>query len=189
MRVGTARGVVLAVLFAGAVLAAGRPVVVCVSRLVPRKGQDALIRALPAIRAQVPGVALLLVSSGPYEQGLRRLARRSGVAQDVIFTGAVAEDELPAHFAAGDVFAMPRRTRRGGADVDQNDIGDLRKGGVERDLVVPPRHFLREEVLDVGVDGKVPRCVNSGQGGENEPNRDDAAKVRDAVTCRLTDPR
>ena len=40
--------------------------IVCVSRLVPRKGQDALIRALPAIRRRVPGAALLLVSGGPY---------------------------------------------------------------------------------------------------------------------------
>src|SRR5688572_31042717 len=42
-----------------------RPVVVCVSRLVPRKGQDALIRALPAVRRRVPGAALLIVSGGP----------------------------------------------------------------------------------------------------------------------------
>ena len=43
-----------------------RPVVVCVSRLVPRKGQDTLIRALPAIRRRVPDAALLLVGGGPY---------------------------------------------------------------------------------------------------------------------------
>ena len=39
----------------------GRPVVVCVSRLMPRKGQDTLIRALPMIQREVPDVALLLV--------------------------------------------------------------------------------------------------------------------------------
>ena len=33
----------------------GRPVVVCVSRLVPRKGQDVLVRALPELRRRVPG--------------------------------------------------------------------------------------------------------------------------------------
>src|SRR5207253_11522000 len=41
-----------------------RPTVVCVSRLVPRKGQDALISALPQVRRRVPGAALLLVGSG-----------------------------------------------------------------------------------------------------------------------------
>ncbi|BCJ51145.1 hypothetical protein Asp14428_26200 [Actinoplanes sp. NBRC 14428] len=41
-----------------------RPVVVCVSRLVARKGQDMLIRALPAIRRRVAGAALLIVGGG-----------------------------------------------------------------------------------------------------------------------------
>src|SRR5262245_44564853 len=67
----------------------GRPVVVCVSRLVPRKGQDALIRALPAIRRRVPDAALLLVSGGPYRSKLEALARAQGVAEHVVFTGSV----------------------------------------------------------------------------------------------------
>ena len=45
------------------------PVVVCVSRLVPRKGQDTLIRALPGDPAPVPDAALLLVGGGPYASG------------------------------------------------------------------------------------------------------------------------
>jgi phosphatidyl-myo-inositol dimannoside synthase len=96
----------------------GRPVIVCVSRLVPRKGQDALIRALPAVRERVPDAALLLVGGGRYEEKLRLLARRTGVADQVRFAGAVASAELPRHFAAGDVFAMPCRTRRLGMDVE-----------------------------------------------------------------------
>ncbi|ROO61424.1 phosphatidylinositol alpha-1,6-mannosyltransferase [Micromonospora sp. Llam0] len=95
-----------------------RPVVVCVSRLVPRKGQDALIRAWPLVRRRVPGAALLIVGGGPDRSRLHRLARRAGVADDVTFTGAVPWAELPAHYAAGDVYAMPCRTRRGGLDVE-----------------------------------------------------------------------
>lgn len=95
-----------------------RPVVVCVSRLVPRKGQDALIRALPDIRRRVPDAALLLVGGGPYRKDLEKLARQTGVVDDVFFTGAVEWSQLPAHYAAGDVFAMPCRTRRGGLDVE-----------------------------------------------------------------------
>ena len=60
-----------------------RPVVVCVSRLVPRKGQDMLIRALPAIRQRVDGAALVIVGGGPYRDDLRRLAHGSGVAEHV----------------------------------------------------------------------------------------------------------
>ncbi|MFV2009046.1 MULTISPECIES: glycosyltransferase family 4 protein [unclassified Micromonospora] len=95
-----------------------RPVVVCVSRLVPRKGQDTLIRAWPLVRRRVPGAALLIVGGGPDRRRLQRLARRAGVADDVTFTGAVPWAELPAHYAAGDVYAMPCRTRRGGLDVE-----------------------------------------------------------------------
>ncbi|GIE76066.1 glycosyl transferase family 1 [Actinoplanes philippinensis] len=96
----------------------GRPVVVCVSRLVPRKGQDMLIRALPEIRRRVPGAALLLVSGGPYRKTLERLARENNVESDVVFTGSVPWAELPEHYAAGDVYAMPCRTRAAGLDVE-----------------------------------------------------------------------
>ncbi|SDJ13585.1 phosphatidylinositol alpha-1,6-mannosyltransferase [Frankineae bacterium MT45] len=95
-----------------------RPTIVCVSRLVPRKGQDELIAALAGVQAQVPDVALLIVGDGKYQQSLRDQAHRAGVADDVIFTGPVPHDQLPAHFAAGDVFAMPCRTRRRGLDVE-----------------------------------------------------------------------
>ncbi|MDI6097993.1 glycosyltransferase family 4 protein [Actinoplanes sp. NEAU-A12] len=97
---------------------AGRPVVVCVSRLVPRKGQDMLIRALPEIRRRVPGAALLLVSGGPHRKTLERLARENDVESDVVFTGSVPWAELPDHYAAGDVYAMPCRTRAAGLDVE-----------------------------------------------------------------------
>ncbi|WP_349268535.1 GDP-mannose-dependent alpha-(1-6)-phosphatidylinositol monomannoside mannosyltransferase [Mycolicibacterium parafortuitum] len=95
-----------------------RPVVVCVSRLVPRKGQDMLIRALPAIRQRVPGAALVIVGGGPYRNSLHRLAHDFGVAEDVVFTDGVPGEELPAHHAMADVFAMPCRTRGYGLDVE-----------------------------------------------------------------------
>jgi phosphatidylinositol alpha-1,6-mannosyltransferase len=95
-----------------------RPVIVCVSRLVRRKGQDKLIEALPEIRRRVPGTALLLVGRGKYHDELLALAQRHGVAEDVILTGGVPAEELAAHFAAGDIFAMPCRTRRFGMDVE-----------------------------------------------------------------------
>jgi len=94
------------------------PVVVCVSRLVPRKGQDMLIRCWPAVRAQVPEARLLIVGGGKYDGNLQTLAARSGQADSIVFTGAVPFDQLPQHFAAGDVFAMPCRTRRFGLDVE-----------------------------------------------------------------------
>ncbi|THA26819.1 glycosyltransferase family 1 protein [Streptomyces sp. RKND-216] len=97
---------------------AGRPVVVCVSRLVPRKGQDTLIAAMPRVLAAQPDAVLLVVGGGPYRADLEQQAARLGVRASVHFTGAVPWEDLPAHFGAGDVFAMPCRTRRGGLDVE-----------------------------------------------------------------------
>ncbi|MDP9497290.1 MAG: glycosyltransferase family 4 protein, partial [Actinomycetota bacterium] len=71
---------------------ADRPVVVCVSRLVPRKGQDVLVRGLRQVQARVPGAALLLVGGGPDAPRLRRLAAEEGVADDVVLTGSVPWD-------------------------------------------------------------------------------------------------
>lgn len=96
----------------------GRQVIVCVSRLMRRKGQDALIRALPKIREELGDVALLLVGGGPYRSVLTQIAREENVEADVIFTGSVATSDLPAFYAAADVFAMPCRTRNRGWDVE-----------------------------------------------------------------------
>ncbi|MFT3715486.1 MAG: glycosyltransferase family 4 protein [Gordonia sp. (in: high G+C Gram-positive bacteria)] len=95
-----------------------RPVVLCLSRLVPRKGQDVLIRALPQIVARIPDVHLMIVGGGPYAEKLHDLADRSGVRDHITFTGSVPAAELPMHHAMADVFAMPTRTRGGGLDVE-----------------------------------------------------------------------
>jgi len=95
-----------------------RPVIVCVSRLMPRKGQDVLIRALPAVRRKVPDAALLLVGGGPSRDRLRSLVETLGLAESVVLTGSVPWPQLPSYYCAGDVFAMPCRTRLGGVDVE-----------------------------------------------------------------------
>ncbi len=94
------------------------PVVVCVSRLVARKGQDVLVAGWPRVLARHPDARLLLVGGGPAEKALRRAVAGRGLQDSVVLTGPVAVADLPAHYAAGDVFAMPCRTRRGGLDVE-----------------------------------------------------------------------
>jgi len=95
-----------------------RRVIVCVSRLMPRKGQDTLIHALPVIRRQVPDAALLIVGGGPYRKKLDELVASTHQQDHIVVTGSVPFSELPAHYAAGDVFAMPCRTRNKGWDVE-----------------------------------------------------------------------
>jgi phosphatidylinositol alpha-1,6-mannosyltransferase len=153
---------------------ADRPVVVCVSRLVPRKGQDALISALPAIRRRVPGAALLLVSGGPYRKKLEALARQTGVERDVVFTGTVPWEDLPAYFAAGDVYAMPCRTRNGGLDVEGLGIVYLEASATGLPVVV-------------GDSGGAPDAVRDGETGYLVRGRD-VAQIADRVATLLADP-
>ena len=126
----------------------GRPTVVCVSRLVPRKGQDMLIKAWPQIRRRVTDAALVIVGSGPYEQDLHRLADDSGVRSDVVFTGAVPTAELPAHYAMADVFAMPCRTRGGGLDVEGLGIVFLEASAAGVPVVAGDSGGAPETVID-----------------------------------------
>ncbi|MDG4859346.1 glycosyltransferase family 4 protein, partial [Streptomyces sp. T-3] len=95
-----------------------RPVILCAARLVPRKGQDTLIRALPWIRRAVPDAVLLLVGDGPYAPQLRQLALTEGVLNSVVFAGGHPHSALPSFYAAADAFAMPCRTRRRGLEVE-----------------------------------------------------------------------
>ncbi|NBM14881.1 glycosyltransferase family 4 protein [Streptomyces sp. GC420] len=125
-----------------------RPVVVCVSRLVPRKGQDTLIRAMPAILREVPDAVLLIVGGGPYEGELRKLAASTGAGASVRFTGAVPWSELPAHYGAGDVFAMPCRTRRGGLDVEGLGIVYLEASATGLPVVAGDSGGAPDAVLD-----------------------------------------
>ena len=131
-----------------------RPVIVCLSRLVARKGQDMLIRALPAIRERVDGATLVVVGGGPYLATLQRLAREAGVTDHVVFTGGVPGAELPAHHAMADVFAMPCRTRGGGLDVEGLGIVYLEASAAGVPVVAGRSGGAPETVQD-GVTGRV----------------------------------
>lgn len=152
---------------------AGRPVVVCVSRLVPRKGQDQLIRAMPELRRRVPGVALLIVGGGPDRSRLARLAGTHGVETQVIITGTVGSEELPAHYAAGDVYAMPCRTRRAGLDVEGLGIVYLEASATGLPVVA-------------GDSGGAPDAVREGETGYVVGGRDLAA-LTDRLATLLAD--
>jgi phosphatidylinositol alpha-1,6-mannosyltransferase len=151
-----------------------RPVVVCVSRLVPRKGQDVLVRVLPEIRRRVPDAALLVVGGGPDLERLERLASAAGVREHVVLTGSVPWEQLPAHYAAGDVFAMPCRTRRGGLEVEGLGIVYLEASASGLPVVA-------------GRSGGAPDAVLEGRTGHVVDGTSDA-QVTDAVAGLLADP-
>jgi phosphatidylinositol alpha-1,6-mannosyltransferase len=153
---------------------ADRPVVVCVSRLMPRKGQDTLIKALPRIRRQVPDAAVLLVGGGPHRAALQRLAADTGMSRHVVITGSVPFESLPAHYRAGDVFAMPCRTRHLGLDVEGLGIVYLEASAVGLPVVA-------------GRSGGAPDAVLPGRTGE-VVDGEDVEQVADVVAGLLADP-
>lgn len=152
---------------------ADRPVVVCVSRLMPRKGQDVLLRALPSTRSAVPDAALLLVGGGPSRGDLERYVDRAGLRDHVVLTGSVPAADLPAYYGAGDVFAMPCRTRLGGLDVEGLGMVYLEAAACGLPVVA-------------GRSGGAPDAVRAGETGVVVDGHA-AGDVADAVSALLSD--
>jgi phosphatidylinositol alpha-1,6-mannosyltransferase len=89
----------------------GRPVVLAPTRLVPRKGMDRLIEAWPAVRARMPGAALVVAGEGPQRPALEAMAD-----EGVHLIGAVAAVEMPGLYRLADLVALPNRAAPGEAD-------------------------------------------------------------------------
>jgi phosphatidylinositol alpha-1,6-mannosyltransferase len=123
------------------------PVISCISRLTLRKGQDKVIRALPWILGDFPETRFLVVGRGPDLERLQGLAARKRVADRVVFAGEAGYQELAAYFRAGDVFAMPCRTRKWGLEVEAFGAVFLQASAVGRPCVAGDSGGAPEAVL------------------------------------------
>ena len=95
-------------------LPVGGPLVVSVSRLVPRKGMDTLIEAAARLAPDHPGLIVAVAGAGRDRGRLERLARRSG--SPVRFLGRVPAADLPRVHGMADLFVMACRSRWGGLE-------------------------------------------------------------------------
>lgn len=84
-------------------LAAGRPLLFTVRRLVPRMGLEGLLRALPAL----PDVALVVGGAGWLRPELEALASRLGLGDRVTFAGFIDDEALPGYYQAADLVVLP----------------------------------------------------------------------------------
>jgi phosphatidylinositol alpha-1,6-mannosyltransferase len=125
----------------------GDPVISCVARLTLRKGQDKVIRAMPWILREIPETRFLVVGSGPDRDRLEGLANRKRVADRVVFAGEVPYEVLPQYFRAGDVFAMPCRTRKLGLEVEAFGLALIEASAVGRPVVAGDSGGAPEAVL------------------------------------------
>jgi phosphatidyl-myo-inositol dimannoside synthase len=158
----------------------GRPVVITVGRLVPRKGQDTLLRAWPTILRSHPDAVALIVGEGYDERRLRRLATRLGITDSVVFAGAVRDELLPAYFAAADVYTLPCRTRLRGMLVEGLGLTTLEASAAGLPVVVGNSGGAADAVRH-GVTGYV---VDTSRAVRDAG----AAALADALTRLLDDP-
>lgn len=95
-------------------LADAGPLVVSVSRLVPRKGMDVLVEAVRRLAPSFPDMTLAVAGTGRDEARLVAQARQTG--SPVRFLGEVSEEDKVALLGCADVFAMACRSRWGGLE-------------------------------------------------------------------------
>ena len=95
-----------------------KKVIVSVGRLVHRKWQDFLIQSLPAILEKHPTAHILMVGEGPYRKDLTKMVEKLKLSQSVTFIGRIQYKDLPRYICAGDIFAMPSRSRLAGLEVE-----------------------------------------------------------------------
>ncbi|MFJ1461398.1 glycosyltransferase family 4 protein [Nocardia sp. N2S4-5] len=150
-----------------------RPTILCLSRLVPRKGQDMLILAMREIKERIDGAVLVIAGGGPYEEKLRGLAQAFDLSGDVVFTGRVPSAELAAHHTLADVFAMPSRTRGAGLDVEGLGIVYLEASATGVPVVA-------------GDSGGAPETVREGRTGHVVDGRSQS-QIADALVGILAD--
>jgi len=87
----------------------GKRVLLTAGRLVPRKGQDLVIQALPQVLSRVPEAHYLIVGSGEEEDRLRALASQCGVEGAVTIRTDIGDAEMPLLFHLCELFVMPSR--------------------------------------------------------------------------------
>jgi glycosyltransferase involved in cell wall biosynthesis len=90
------------------------PFLLFVGRLSEKKGVRYLLEALPPVLKNFPETRLVVVGKGELADELQALAAGLGLAEKVIFTGAVPNRELPAYYASADIFIGPSVTASGG---------------------------------------------------------------------------
>jgi phosphatidylinositol alpha-1,6-mannosyltransferase len=151
-----------------------KKVVVCVARLVHRKGQDRLIEAMPLVLKEVSDAHLLIVGQGPYQQKLGEKVRQLNLEEHVTFAGRISYEQLPEYICAGDLFAMPSRSRFAGLEVEGLGIAYLEASACGLPVIA-------------GTSGGAPDAVEDGKTGLVVDGTD-TKSIAQAVIRFLKDP-
>lgn len=193
--------------FAPAPVPPSTPTLLTLSRLVPRKGIDTVLRTLPALLQIFPTLHYKIGGQGPDRERLQALATALGVADAVEFLGFVPDEKLPALYRNATIFVMPSREEQDVGSVEGFGIVFLEanasgipvvasnSGGIveavkdgETGLLVPPddSEALTQAIRELLSNPE--RCRSMGQAGrawvENEMNWDRAGRELSEVLRR-----
>lgn len=147
----------------GAAAQAGPQLLLSVSRLHDLyKGHDAVIRALPLIRAKCPRARYLIAGDGRLRGYLEALARSVGMEDDVVFLGDVPDEELAQLYQRCDVLVQVSREDISGGGAEGFGIVCLEAAAAGKPAVAGRSGGLPEAVED-GVTGIL---VNPGEVGD-----------------------
>jgi phosphatidylinositol alpha-1,6-mannosyltransferase len=127
--------------------AAGK-IILTVGRLVPRKGHDMMIRALPRVLKNIPDACYLIVGSGPAKPMLEELTFSMGVQGNVIFLENVGDAELPSVYGMCDVFVMPSRADLKACDVEGFGIVYLEANACGKPVIAGKSGGIADAVVD-----------------------------------------
>ena len=131
-------------------------VLLCVAKLHPRESPWDLLRAFS--RRYNPGVWLVLAGDGPERPEIERFVRERGLLR-IVFLGYVPYPDLPAAYAASDLFLHPAREERWGVSVAEALACGLpviasSRVGAALDLVTPGKNGFTYEAGDDGELGR-----------------------------------
>jgi phosphatidylinositol alpha-1,6-mannosyltransferase len=163
------------------------PLVVSVSRLVPRKGMDTLIKAASTLAGRFPGMSVAIAGAGRDRHRLERVASRARVRVD--FVGKLADADLPDFYACADVFALCCRSRWWGLEEEGFGIVLVEAAASGAPCITIDSGGAGEAVRD-GETGFVVKASGGGNGWRGRPRRkaSQVADVAQALATVLADP-
>ncbi len=130
----------------------GEKIILSVSRLVPRKGQDAVLRAMPDVLGREPMARYWIAGEGPWRAHLEALASKLGLQSHVRFLGKVQDERLRELYGLCDVFAMPSRECEATGHVEGFGIVFLEANACGKPVIA-------------GISGGMPEAVEDGKSG------------------------
>ena len=120
--------------------------VVCISRLVPRKGMDKLIQAVGQLEKSGQDIELLIAGSGRDEKRLEKIIKSEKASVQLL--GRISDEDLPDLYGAADLFVMPCRTRWGGLEQEGFGIVYIEAAACEVPSLAGQSGGAEEAVLD-----------------------------------------